>query len=453
MASSPLGAQDSPVPRPVLPTPSSVGPGILNLLPVEERLELVTETMRELSRQTDPQSMARVYLRHLRQLLPNDGLVAVSRRDLPSPHYRVTRSSRWREEVDPWVHREKLPVVTGGILGELLYGNEPRIIEDLQVPANDPGYEHLNGFRSMAAIPMYDQGRALVLVALLSKNPKGFDPEKLPDLVLTGNLYGRASHNLILARQLEQSVQELDFELRRMEKVQASMLPTRLPSLPSLGLERHHQTARRAGGDYYDFFPYPDGTLGILMADVSGSGASATSLMAIVHTLAHTCPAECTAPGAFLAYLNRHLSDRCNSALDTFVTAFYGVFQPVTRTLRFAMAGHPPPRLLLAGQEAWRRRVLDMSDGLPLGLDRQERYGESQVVLNPGDMVVLYTDGVNDLESPDGKPFGVNGLDLALAATNPQTEKPMEKVVRALRHHAGARQIRDDLTLVLLRCK
>ena len=258
MASSPLGAQDSPVPRPVLPTPSSVGPGILNLLPVEERLELVTETMRELSRQTDPQSMARVYLRHLRQLLPNDGLVAVSRRDLPSPHYRVTRSSRWREEVDPWLHREKLPVVTGGILGELLYGNEPRIIEDLQVPANDPGYEHLNGFRSMAAIPMYDQGRALVLVALLSKNPKGFDPEKLPDLVLTGNLYGRASHNLILARQLEQSVQELDFELRRMEKVQASMLPTRLPSLPSLGLERHHQTARRAGGDYYDFFPYPD---------------------------------------------------------------------------------------------------------------------------------------------------------------------------------------------------
>lgn len=450
MAFPPPGAQD--------PNPSSLPsggpiPGTLHLLPLRERLALVTETMRELSRQTDPQNMAKVYLRHLRQLLPNDGLVAVSRRDLPSPHYRVTRSSRWKEEIDPWLQREKLPVVTGGILGDLLYGNEPRILEELRVEPGDPAYEHLQGFRSLAAIPMYDQGRALVLVALLSKSANGFDPEKLPDLVLTGNLYGRASHNLILARQLEQSVQELDFELRRMEKVQASMLPAKVPVVPSLVLERHHQTARRAGGDYHDFFTHPDGTLGILVADVSGSGASATSLMAIVHTLAHVCPPEERAPGAFLSYLNRHLTDRCNSALDTFVTAFYGVYQPVTRTLRFALAGHPPPRLLLHGPDGWRRRVLDMADGLPLGLDRHERYNESQVALGQGDLLVLYTDGVTDLESPDGKPFGLSGLDHALALADPAGEKAMDKVVRSLRHHAGGRGLRDDLTLVFVRVK
>ncbi len=451
MASPPPDAQD-PLPRQFQPLGNPLA-GALQLLPLRERLTLVTETMRELSRQTDPQSMAKVYLRHLRQLLPNDGLVAVSRRDLPSPHYRVTRSSRWKEEIDPWLNRDRLPVVTGGIMGELLYGNEPRIIDNLQVDRNDPAYEHLQGFQSLAAIPMYDQGRALVLVALLSKSPKGFDPEKLPDLVLTGNLYGRASHNLILARQLEQSVQELDFELRRMEKVQASMLPARVPVVPSLTLERHHQTARRAGGDYHDFFSYPDGTLGILVADVSGSGASATSLMAIVHTLAHVCPQEERAPGAFLSYLNRHLTEQCNSALDTFVTAFYGVYQPVTRTLRFALAGHPPPRLLLQSPDGWRRRVLDMADGLPLGLDRHERYGESQVALAQGDLLVLYTDGVTDLESPEGKPFGLTGLDHALALTDPGSDKVMDKVVRALRHHAGGRVQRDDLTLVFARVK
>ena len=135
MAFPPPGAQD--------PNPSSLPsggpiPGTLHLLPLRERLALVTETMRELSRQTDPQNMAKVYLRHLRQLLPNDGLVAVSRRDLPSPHYRVTRSSRWKEEIDPWLQREKLPVVTGGILGDLLYGNEPRILEELRVEPGDP---------------------------------------------------------------------------------------------------------------------------------------------------------------------------------------------------------------------------------------------------------------------------------------------------------------------------
>lgn len=453
MASPPPGAQD-PFSRPTSPPGNAQEQsGTLHLLPLRERLALVTETMRELSRQTDPQNMAKVYLHHLRQLLPNDGLVAISRRDLPSPHYRVTRSSRWTEEIDPWIQRELLPVVTGGILGELLYGNEPRILENLRVDKDDPAYEHLAGYQSLAAIPMYDQGRALVLVALLSKSPKGFDPEKLPDLVLMGNLYGRASHNLILARQLEQSVQELDFELRRMEKVQASMLPAKVPNLPSLSLERHHQTARRAGGDYHDFFPHPDGTLGILMADVSGSGASATSLMAIVHTLAHTCPQENRSPAAFLSYLNRHLTDRCNSALDTFVTAFYGVFQPVTRTLRFALAGHPPPRLLLAGPDGWRRRLLDMADGLPLGLDRQERYGESQVALGQGDLLVLYTDGVTDLESPEGQPFGLTGLDHALAMTDPSSDKVMDKVVRALRNHAGGRMLADDLTLVFARVK
>jgi len=451
MASPMPGSQD-----PCSSNPGSLGShqaGVLHLLPLSERLMLVTETMRELSRQTDPQNMAKVYLRHLRELLPNDGLVAVSRRDLPTPHYRVTRSSQWKEEVDPWLQREKLPVVTGGVLGDLLYGNEPRIIGNFQVDKSDPAFEHLNGFQSMAAIPMYDQGRALVLVGLLSKKANGFDPEKLPDLVLTANLYGRASHNLILARQLEQSVQELDFELRRMEKVQTAMLPSKLPALPSLSLERHHQTARRAGGDYHDFFPHPDGTLGILVADVSGSGASATSLMAIVHTLAHVCPGESRNPAAFLSYLNRHLTDRCNSALDTFVTAFYGVYQPVTRTLRFAMAGHPPPRLLLSGSDGWRRRVLDMADGLPLGLDRHERYGESQVALAQGDLLVLYTDGVTDLESPEGKPFGLSGLDHALALTDPSSDKIMDKVVRALRHHAAGRVQRDDLTLVLARVK
>ncbi|MFM7540881.1 MAG: hypothetical protein ACKO9Z_14600, partial [Planctomycetota bacterium] len=137
---------------------------------IHRRIAAVATTMRDLSRAEDPQTMARVYLRHLRELFPCDGLVAASRRDLPSPHYRVTRSTLWSEDFNPWIDRDRLPVLTGGILGDLLYGDEARVIDDPEVAEDDPAREHLAGYRSMVAIPMYDQGRALNLLVLLGRN-------------------------------------------------------------------------------------------------------------------------------------------------------------------------------------------------------------------------------------------------------------------------------------------
>ena len=235
--------------------------------------------MRELSRADDPQTMARVYLRHLKQLFPCDGLVAISRRDLPSPHYRVTRSTLWSEDFDPWKDRDSLPVLAGGILGDLLYGDEARVFDSLEIAPNDPAREHLAGYQSMAAIPMYDQGRALNLLVLLSNKPREFRVEQLPDLVLTACLYGRASNNLVLARKLEEQVSELAFELRRIAMVQQALLPPSTPAISGLEVRARLAAARRAGGDYHDFIPLPDGRWAFVIADVSGSGASAAALM------------------------------------------------------------------------------------------------------------------------------------------------------------------------------
>ena len=118
------------------------------------RLHVIIEMMREMSLQTNPQSMVRAYGQRIRQLMPANRYVALSRRGLEFPKYRITRSSLWKEEeINPWTQKDRLPLLEGGLLGELIYGDEPRIIDDLAVSPDDPAAEYLEGQLSLMAIP------------------------------------------------------------------------------------------------------------------------------------------------------------------------------------------------------------------------------------------------------------------------------------------------------------
>src|SRR5207249_9646395 len=112
----------------------------------------------------------------------------------------------------------------------------------------------------------------------------------VPELVWISNLFGRATHNLVLAEQVQSAFEAVDQEMKTIANLQRSLLPSPLPTIPRMGLAAHYQTSQRAGGDYYDFFPLPDGKWGILIADVSGHGTPAAVLMAVTHSIAHTYP-------------------------------------------------------------------------------------------------------------------------------------------------------------------
>src|SRR5262245_60636838 len=99
----------------------------------QKTMALIVATMREMSRQTDPQAMVRVYAKNARQLLPIDRSLSLSRRGLEAPKYRITRSSLWKDEINPWKEKDRLPILEGGLLGSLIYGDEPRIIGHLEV--------------------------------------------------------------------------------------------------------------------------------------------------------------------------------------------------------------------------------------------------------------------------------------------------------------------------------
>src|SRR5262245_27400470 len=212
-----------------------------------ERLAHVVATMREMSAHTDAQAMRNDYIVRMRRLLPLDGTVSLSRRDLSAPRFRVTRSSRWKEDINPWTERHRLPLHSGGLLAEWIYGDEPLLIDDLDVASDDPAFEYLEGFRSAAVIPMYDRGVALNMVVLLRHEPAAFAPQQFPELVWTSNLYGRATHNLVLSQQLEQAFAEVDYELKVVGDIQRSLLPDRMPEIPTMAVAAHYQTSRRAG--------------------------------------------------------------------------------------------------------------------------------------------------------------------------------------------------------------
>src|SRR5579872_1265212 len=180
----------------------------------KSRLDLIVETMREMSLHTDPQEMVRAYARRIRHLTPASRRLSLSRRGLERPWFRITRSTTWPEEINPWKERQRLPLLSGGLLAELIYGDEPRVIDELPADRADPAAEYLAGCRSLLAIPMYDQGVSLNMVVLLHEEPAGFDREQLPDVVWRSNLFGRATSNLVLKDELHEAYQALDRELQ-----------------------------------------------------------------------------------------------------------------------------------------------------------------------------------------------------------------------------------------------
>lgn len=413
----------------------------------QHRLRLVVETMREMSGQTDPQQMVAAYSARMRKLLPTDRMVTVSRRDTSPPHYLITRSSLWKEAINPWKQKDRLPRLSGGLLGELLYGDVPRQIDEVKVSADDPAAEYFAGQRSLIALPLYDQGTALNMVILMREAAHAFDQEELPTLVWMSNLFGRATTNLVLKEELQVAYNVVDQELKAVEAIQRSLLPETLPKIPTMDLASHYQTSHRAGGDYYDFFPLADGKWGILIADVSGHGTPAAVMMAITHSLAHTQPGPPTPPCKMLCYLNEQLCRRYTGQSGSFVTAFYGIYDPATRTLSYSSAGHNPPRLKHCDDGTM--SSLDGAGHLPLGIFAEEQYDQVSQRLRPGDQIIFYTDGITEAQNGSGEQFGTERLDQVLEACRPGAKALIDAVLESVAAFTVGKPADDDRTILV----
>lgn len=444
-------------------------------------MALVVETVREMSQQTEPQAMVSAYGARMKDMMQIDRTVSLSRRGLMHPHFRITRDSEWTTAINPWKETAKLPLLHGGVLAEWLYGNQPRFFDNLVIPAHDPAAASFGAYRSLLAIPHYDKGDSLNMVLHMQYAPNAFDRELFPVMVQMSNLFGRATHNLVLSSELKAAYEALDRELSVVADIQRSLLPSQLPAIPGLDLAAHYQTSKRAGGDYYDLFPLPQNKWGILIADVSGHGTPAAVVMAIMHSIAHSYPGPADPPSEMMNYLNAKLTERYMGTSGTFVTAFYGIYDPASRRLTYSSAGHNPPRIVRAGELAaapmgacrWvsgggMRRCLaeqvhglDEARSLPLGILSTETYTQSTETLVPGDAVLFYTDGVTEAWNEAGEMFGVERLDEAIAAVSsgsldaamgldnaPPAQLLLRVVLNELNRFTGDHAADDDRTIL-----
>src|SRR5437868_2659696 len=163
----------------------------------QDELAIVDRTMKAISGVTDPEELVEVYWNSIGELVPIMAYVALSRRNVEPPYYLITRSSRFAEHFNPWTQRERLPRLSSGVLGEIVYGNRPVIIDDLpaRLAPDDPARFYLEGFHSIVALPQYDNGDGLNVTAMLFPPGMDLEPSVIPLLHWQSGLFGRGTQN------------------------------------------------------------------------------------------------------------------------------------------------------------------------------------------------------------------------------------------------------------------
>jgi sigma-B regulation protein RsbU (phosphoserine phosphatase) len=420
----------------------------------QEELAIIDRTMKAISGITDPEKLVDVYWEGVGEFIPTDDYLTLSRRNVPAPEYLITRSSRFTEHPNPWTQRERLPRLSGGLLGDIIYANKPCLIEDLPVRLrpDDPAHFYLDGFKFLVACPHYDNGEALNVSIVLGADLTDLQHHRIPMMNWQTSLFGRGTQNLVLRNELTQAVRSLEREMQVVGDIQRSLLPVDMPRIPGLQIAADYRTSARAGGDYYDFFPLANGSWGFFLADVSGHGTPAAVLMAIVRALIHSNPQLHGSPGALLTRLNAELS-RSYTKSGSFVTAYAAAINPIERTVVHSSAGHCPARLHRDGDVL----SLRQPSALPLGIIDGQTYDEALFTLEKNDTVLLYTDGISEAmapKSPDGRRelFGTGRMDAILKrhASN-GAEACIQAMNAAMDAYCAGEAPTDDRTMLVLR--
>ncbi len=231
-----------------------------------------------------------------------------------------------------------------------------------------------------------------------------------------------------------------DFSLAR--RIQQRFLPQGIPELKGYQFADSYTSARAIGGDHYDYLTWPKGRHGVIVSDVSGKALSGALYVARLGAQLQHLARTATQPAALLESINAALYPEMESGM--FITIAAVSLEPASGTVSLALAGHPPPLLRRANGEV---DNLPAKRGMPIGATADARYEETRVQLEPGDLVLMFTDGLDEAQNKDRKLFGMDRIRQVLQSVD--DPKSAIKALRdALGGFVGSQPQSDDLTLV-----
>jgi serine phosphatase RsbU (regulator of sigma subunit) len=421
----------------------------------EVKLKAILEITRNISSTFVLDTLAPRILDSLMEIFPQAerSVLALVRPDDPKrtirQNYHKARQAR-RTAFRPGAQPDEPRIsISRSILNQVIGLKKAVLSQDASADKNLPTSASIADLKIcsiMCAPLLTPDGAALGILQLDTSDRRQFNQEDLDLLLAVASQAAIAIQNANLHASLLQR-ERLDRDLRLAEQVQKRFLPQACPIVPNYEFFAHYHAAYEVGGDYYDFVPLPGGRIAIALGDVAGKGVSAALMMAKFSGDTRYAILTEGSPAAAAHKLNELL---CLAGIDDrFITLCLAILDPATHELSLCLAGHPP--LLIRRADGSVEQIGHDSAGMPLGIFPDNEYKQLSVGLSPGDVVVLYSDGVTDARSPADELFDSNAnhrLNRTIADARGTPEMVGKTILQNIREFVASHAQADDITLL-----
>ncbi|HEV7396545.1 MAG TPA: GAF domain-containing SpoIIE family protein phosphatase [Pyrinomonadaceae bacterium] len=330
-----------------------------------------------------------------------------------------------------------------GLIGHVALTRQPFISPDVR---NEPMYINARErTRSEMVAPIISNDEVIGVFDLESDELNAYSEDDLEVLMLLASQVAIIIEKVMLHEQLIEK-KRLEGQLEVARQVQLELLPASDPQLPGYDISAYNYPTEEVSGDYYDWVRIHSDQIAIVIADVAGKGVPAALLMAFLRASLRAATHIGYAPQISMAKVNYLLWESIER--NQFVTAFYGILDATNRTIAYANAGHNPPLLLSADGKS----CFLTQGAVPLGMFRDTRYHEYYLTINPGDVLVLYTDGVTEALNPHEEEFGSERLVRSVNATR---DLPASEMIAAIQREISewtdGLGVHDDVTMFVIK--
>jgi serine phosphatase RsbU (regulator of sigma subunit) len=297
---------------------------------------------------------------------------------------------------------------------------------------------------TMMAAPLQTKDRIIGLIYLDSPHVlREFTKDDLSLLTVMANIAAIRIENARLA-EVEQAERIMARDLSQAADIQGRMLPEKAPDVPGADLAGFNMACRTVGGDYYDFFKYPDGRVALTLGDVSGKGMPASLMMMALHARVQVLAEEPGNLAQFMTRINKATCAKCPS--NRFITFFFSILNAATGELVYGNAGHNPPIIVRANGAA----EMLTGGGPVLGILSIAPYSEMHAQLNNGDMLVIYSDGVTEANNVAYEEFDEERFIEVLQANRTRSaQEIVQAVINAVTEFTAGAPQADDITLLV----